>query len=346
MEFQLSHHVELLLGSIGVILGLFFASFLLLTNKEYRFANVFLAIYLLAFGLRIGKSLFHNFFEINEEIRTILLSTLLAVGPAVWLYVKSLAKADDKVHRREWVHFFPLLIGVSLSWLIPNDGSSWLFALFYNFLIIHMFVYMLFSLVWLRKEYVNSASKLFPNVWVWLHYFLGINLVFVCCYFLISELVIPYIGMSLLFSAVVIALSVKAFRDLSLFQRPFEKYRQSVLDDTGVREVMDRLKLLMDTEKPYLDPSLNMAQLSDHLGVSSREISQVINQVESLNYSQFISRYRVKEVQRLLREGKHQHLKIAAIAFKCGFNSISSFNSAFKKHTGITAQSYKASLPE
>ena len=84
--------------------------------------------------------------------------------------------------------------------------------------------------------------------------------------------------------------------------------------------------------------------MGESIGVSSMYLSQVFNHHEELNYSQFISRYRVEEVQRLLRGDEHKHMKIAAIAFECGFNSISSFNAAFKRHTGITALDYRASL--
>ncbi|MEL6942615.1 MAG: hypothetical protein AAFO82_08095 [Bacteroidota bacterium] len=65
MNTELVRHIELLTGSIGVILGLFFADLLFATRQKQPKANLFLAIYLLAFSLRVGKSLFHNYFEIN-----------------------------------------------------------------------------------------------------------------------------------------------------------------------------------------------------------------------------------------------------------------------------------------
>ena len=344
MSLQLSQYIELLLGSVGVILGLFFAIFLLLVGREYRHANALLSIYLLAFSLRIGKSLFHNFFDIDEWIRTTLLATLLAIGPATWLYVKSLVKAEESIDKGEYFHFLPLTFAICLSWLIPNDGTSWLFAVFYNFLIAHMFGYMLVSIVWLKAQSSKYDSEIQSNTRGWLYSFLTINLVFVVFYFLISESVIAYMTMSLLFTAVIISFSFLALRDLSLFQKPYERYSGSQLDEVGSQNIMNRLRAVMEQEKPYLNPSLNLEGLSEMVGTSTKELSQAINQLESLNYSQFIAKHRVIEVQRILREGNHANFKIAAIAYQCGFNSISSFNAAFKKHTGTTAAAYKSSL--
>ncbi|MEL7006603.1 MAG: hypothetical protein AAFN93_28345 [Bacteroidota bacterium] len=271
MDVQLYQHIELLLGSVGVILGLFFAAFLILTNKAYRFANVFLAIYLLAFSLRIGKSLFHNYFEIDASVRTVLLSTLLAVGPSIWLYIKALIKVEDQLKTKEYLHFLPLLIGLSFSWLIPNDGTSPLFAFFYNFLIAHMLAYTIGHSSRNKPQSRKSESRIYPNVSKWLNAFLGINVTFLVMYFLISEMIIPfYMGMSLLFSVVVIVLAAIALRDLSLFQKPFEKYGNSRLEDQDATRIMTELKLLMEQEKPYLRSSLNLAELGESVGVSSK----------------------------------------------------------------------------
>ena len=87
---QLLKHLELLFGSIGVILSLFFSLFLLITRKQQPKANFFLFIYLLAFSLRIGKSLFFNYFPIDPEIRNIFLGVLLTIGPSIWFYTKFL----------------------------------------------------------------------------------------------------------------------------------------------------------------------------------------------------------------------------------------------------------------
>ncbi|MEO1097269.1 MAG: helix-turn-helix domain-containing protein, partial [Bacteroidota bacterium] len=59
------------------------------------------------------------------------------------------------------------------------------------------------------------------------------------------------------------------------------------------------------------------------------------------NFNSYINTYRIQEASRLLQDETNGHLTIAAIAFEIGFNSISSFNTAFKKQIGQTPQAYR-----
>ncbi len=312
--------VELLLGSIGVILGFFFAVFLIATRKKYRAANIYLATYLLAFSLRIGKSLFHNYFEIDAGVRTFLLASLLAVGPSLWLYTKVMLKSEAEPSRKPLWHFLPLGLFLIISWFIPNDGSPG-FAWFYNGLIAHMTFYVLYALYWVWQQGIFKISDGNNRASRWLVLLLSLNLVFLVFYFLVSQLIIPfYIGISILFSGVVIILSFVALLNTSLFLQPVVKYTGSNLDTSQSAQIIARLKKLMEEEKPFLEASLKLSDLSLLLEVSSKELSQAINQIESQNFSQFVSRYRVKEVQALMKEEKYKHFKIAAIAYECGFS--------------------------
>lgn len=346
MSAALLQQVELLVGSIGVILGLFFSTLILSNRQGQHRANVFLAIYLLAFSLRVGKSLFHNYFEIDPILRTFFLTTLLCVGPSIFLYISHVLPHKRKLTSRIWLHYLPFLLLASCCWLIPNNGS-WIFGVFYNLLILHMFVYTLISLFKLNGSKQTKELKSNLNLKRWLYHFLIVNLIFLVFYFLISEVLVSfYIGISFLFSSVIIYLSFLAFRNPSLFKEEVEKYSQSNLKNEDVDELIQRLKQIMEMEKPYLDPALKISKLSARLGIPSKVLSQAINQKESLNYSQFISKYRVEEVKRLMQEPNYAHLTIAAMAYDSGFSSISTFNAAFKRHAGQTAKDYRKALEQ
>lgn len=77
------------------------------------------------------------------------------------------------------------------------------------------------------------------------------------------------------------------------------------------------------------------------IGISVKELSQIINQEEQLNYSQFVSKYRIEETKYLLTSPSHSKFTITAIAYDSGFNSISSFNAQFKTRMNNTAISYR-----
>jgi AraC-like DNA-binding protein len=69
-----------------------------------------------------------------------------------------------------------------------------------------------------------------------------------------------------------------------------------------------------------------------------------INSCSGYNFKEYINKYRILHAKEMLSDPKFSALSIAAIAYDCGFNSLSSFNSAFKKITGKTPSSFKKSI--
>ena len=94
-------------------------------------------------------------------------------------------------------------------------------------------------------------------------------------------------------------------------------------------------------QKEFKNPDLTLKWLSTKLHVSTQVLSMVINQKSQKNFNNFINAYRVEEAIRLFGLPNYDNLNISAIAHEAGFNSISSFNSAFKKQTDKTPQAYR-----
>ena len=337
---QLLKHIELLIGSIGVMLSLFFAAALIITYKKQPKANLFLIIYLVAFSLRIGKSLFFNYFPIDPVIRNVFLGVLLTIGPSVWFYTNYLVRPNisDK-QQKPILHYVPAMLYVLCCWAIPNDGSMTA-RIFYTFLIVHMLVYTIVSIFWLYKQPAEVVKN--HSVKKWLYIFLGVTLLMLVVYFMISNSIIPYyLGTAFLFSAVIIFFGIWALKNPFLFKISKEKYSNSSLGYEESVAYVDLLDGLMKDEKLYLDSELTLSKTSTRLNSTPKRVSQAINQVYKKNYSQYIAEHRVAEAKRLLRSPEHAHFKIAAIAYDSGFNSISSFNTTFKKLTQTTAAEYR-----
>jgi AraC-like DNA-binding protein len=92
-----------------------------------------------------------------------------------------------------------------------------------------------------------------------------------------------------------------------------------------------------------LDSELNLQRLSEQIGVPAYRLSQMMNSHLHQNFFDVINQYRVEEWKRLMSEGSASGT-IQELAFQVGFNSKSSFNTAFKKHTGQTPSEYRAEL--
>ena len=119
-----------------------------------------------------------------------------------------------------------------------------------------------------------------------------------------------------------------------------EKYEKSGLSDIERKELINRLKELMEAEKPYLENNLNINELAKMLKTTFHKLSQVINGSFHKNFYDFINTYRIKESKQLLKKPENEIYTIISIAYICGFSSKSSFYNAFRKNTGITPGEY------
>jgi AraC-like DNA-binding protein len=119
-------------------------------------------------------------------------------------------------------------------------------------------------------------------------------------------------------------------------------YGKSGLSDVQAEAYLKQLLRLMDEKKPYRNSYLTLQELADELSISAHNLSQVLNTKLGKNFYDFVNEYRVEEVKRLLRDPKYMNLKILAIGMDAGFNTKSTFNAFFKKHTGLTPSDYRA----
>ena len=97
-------------------------------------------------------------------------------------------------------------------------------------------------------------------------------------------------------------------------------------------------------QKLFSTKGFNAASMRDvakELNIRPHLISQLLNDNLNKNFSSFINEYRINEAKRIMvSEG---NLKIEVIAEMCGFNSNSTFYSAFKKFTNTTPSKYLSS---
>jgi AraC-like DNA-binding protein len=84
-----------------------------------------------------------------------------------------------------------------------------------------------------------------------------------------------------------------------------------------------------------------MHDLCNHLNLSRRKISYVLNEVLDKNFYGVVNEFRIKEAEELLCKDEMNQVKIEVLGEMVGFQSKSSFNACFKKVTGMTPSEYK-----
>lgn len=116
----------------------------------------------------------------------------------------------------------------------------------------------------------------------------------------------------------------------------YEKYR---LKNDVMEELAQKLESLMIKNQLYLKADLTLEELAKELAVPKHHLTQSLNEYFNKNFYQFINAYRVQEVQERMK--KDHKTNVLEIAFECGFNTKSSFNSYFKTITGYTPTQYR-----
>jgi AraC-like DNA-binding protein len=107
------------------------------------------------------------------------------------------------------------------------------------------------------------------------------------------------------------------------------------------KRLLLKLKELMTTTKPFLKSDFCLPDLADQLKTTVHTLSQVINDGLNQSFFEMTAEYRIEEAK-LLKE--KSNIKVEEIAEEVGYNSKSSFNTAFKKLTGQTPSEWRSTL--
>ena len=104
--------------------------------------------------------------------------------------------------------------------------------------------------------------------------------------------------------------------------------------------ILLKLNEILEREQLYLSKKCSLSQLAQCSDIAAHHISTAINSYTAYNFSDFINKYRVDHVCRLLQTEQLQRLTLVAIGLKCGFGSRANFFKTFKRFTGKTPTEY------
>lgn len=364
--------------SFLVAFQLVFLSLYLFThNKGNRRNNRILALVFLMvaynmvdFALRISGQMFPA-----SSLHLLDDCFFFVYGPAIYFYTQGVVYTDFTFQRRDALHLIPFIAIVSFLLVLMlgvdpaiqrdfadtmgrGELPAWVSVsslLIYGHILIYLYLSWrtLKSYRAVLKDNYSSIDQINLD---WLSFmirtFLGITLLGMINGFVpvFNNLMFVYASVAALllisfyFTNLVL---VKALNQPAIFSgiRRVEtaKYAQSNLGMDEVERYKGRLTELMQTERLYVEDDLKSTDLAQKLGITTKTLSQIINQGFDRNFFDFVNTYRCEEVKRIL-QGSDQKVTILEAMYASGFNSKSSFNKEFKKLTGQTPSEFKKSL--
>jgi AraC-like DNA-binding protein len=114
--------------------------------------------------------------------------------------------------------------------------------------------------------------------------------------------------------------------------------------DGDFQKNKEGLLYLIEEKKLYLDASLTLKTLADKLHITTNKLSKLINKGFQQNFSEFVNSYRLKAFLNKANDINSYKFTILGLAFDCGFNSKTVFNTYFKKKVGVTPKIYLNNL--
>lgn len=320
-------------SALGVFNALLLAIYLVAFQSKRSHSDRFLAVLVFLVVIRVGVSCFQFFGPIPFGFIKVGLIANLLMGPAVYFTVKSIFETSEKTLSESLRHLVFWLLAFAIAWFV-FDAYTWDWRIRF---VLHfgLAVYLLVTALTWRKAFwgfitskpVNSEVKKASVVYL--------SLVLICTGFAVS-LFTNYVLGPVIFSVIFYA-AMGYFtlgRQQVRKQTPTKKLEQSEFE-----KLNEKLMRLMETEKLYRNPDLNLDSLAYELSVGRHLLSQLLNDNLNKNFHQFINDYRIEEACDLLKE--NQHYSVEAVGTEVGFHSRSSFFTSFKRVKGMTPASYR-----
>ncbi|EGF89345.1 bacterial regulatory helix-turn-helix protein, AraC family protein [Asticcacaulis biprosthecium C19] len=122
-----------------------------------------------------------------------------------------------------------------------------------------------------------------------------------------------------------------------------QKYAKSALSADNAQRIAERMERVMRDEQLYMDPNLSLDKLSRRTAAAPNLVSQTLNETLGVTFFDYINTWRIAAAKPLILSDQRSILEIA---YASGFNSRSTFYTAFRKVTGLSPNQYRKLEPQ
>lgn len=354
----------LIFGTIQAFLfvGLF------VSKKNRITADLIISIWLLLFAFHSLLILVNLNNSYSELYQTIPISLTLLYGPLLLMYINALTKTAGPKRITLW-HLLPFAVFLALTFLFYESLifnkllafcgaiSGLVYCLLtlsklknHNKHIVHVFS----SIKGVSLNWINKLVKGIVGIWFGVFVLVVLKQIFyfnlpMNWLFIIIPIFISYIGYHGLKQQVIFQAEQNPDSNIEFARQGEYKpkqivgahYNKSGLQKKDMERIFISLEKIMQEDKLFLEPTLNLKELSIRINIPQHHITQTLNSYANQNFYDYVNAYRIKFFIEKLKNGDANNFSLLGLALDSGFNSKSSFNRIFKNFTGFSPSEYK-----
>jgi len=364
ITLPISSLLVIAIGSVAVTVSIFMG-FLLLSQKEKKHISISLLAFLLILS---GLTLFNDILVtsgISNRIKQLYFIPIyysLSIGPLFFLFIKSKFKyrldRSDSIHAiipiiQAIIYFAIGFRSVEFKSMLYSENAFRMFLQIETFLFpISLVGYTLLALSFLKRadhseffwaKDIKRWLIKFATGMIWIAVMeFGFSLVEIAS----SQYVLPrfpfYLIHTMILSAFVLWIAINGFKQYYPLQIFTSKPGQDAIfiNEKELSGLLEELKLLMTRDKVFLNPDLTLGLLSEHLGISQKRCSYILNKGMNVNFNRYINNLRMEAFKERIEQGQNKTYTLTSIAYECGFDSKSTFNRVFKNTYGMTPSAF------
>ncbi|WP_343667260.1 AraC family transcriptional regulator [Chitinophaga sp.] len=348
---------------LGTLQGFIMCGLLFYASKN-KYANrllggLILCITLACLNMYLGGVSWLPF-PIRFLLNFVPLVIIMPIGPLLYFYVRSVTDPDFRLTRRDRLHFWPVVVDVVpqltalifvvgvVTGLFVNNNRSW--AIFIDTYNVYADIprWLTITIYLFRSYRYLEGFNLHKDQLQWMKQFTGVFLGFQAVWLLyLIPYTIPQLTDTVLnavdwYPVYIPMVGMVYFLGIKGLLMPGREVRATPapLEERLITTAVPLLLKAMEEDRVFLNPSLSLGLLSAHTGLPSKTISAVLNQHLNKSFNEFINNYRIAAFKEKVSDPSFEHLTIMGLALECGFNSLPTFQRAFKNMVGMTPKEY------
>lgn len=366
--------IWVVLFAVSIVQGLFLLSLIAMKGSKNPLASrLVIAILIVMIFINLGYLVIRtDLVNYVPHLFGVPFGMTLLFGPLLYFYSKSVVDPSFRWKKKYWLHFIPYGIQLSINMPFMVLGKSAWIDFINTFLAgdlpilpiakvgfavqdLHLFIYLVITVRWIRAAKTTfsnpgyliaiSSRIKWVTALVYCLFLLLITIFSLYIFILVQGKFNPVTNYiySLIVTGIIYFIAYKWVLHPDLvspdFKQKYQAYR-SFIGEEG-EKYLQTIRSLMDESKIFTDPDLSLSELAKKIGLPSHQVSKLINEKFGKSFTDFVNEYRVREFINRMNQVQNKSYTLYGIALDVGFNSKSSFNTAFKKCTGKTPSNYK-----